>query len=142
MLGDAIATIGWPAGGENDIMENIGKEPSIYHSSLHMTGIDFTEKYATPDGKKLAADFHTYGVIWAPHRMQFYIDAPSNIFATFTPANLPKHASWPFDSGKFFILLNVAVGGNWPGSPDSTTTFPQEMLVDYVRVYGLSSAPK
>jgi beta-glucanase (GH16 family) len=135
MLGDNITTVEWPACGEIDIMENIGKEPSINHASLHMTGGDSTEKYTLPNGEKLASGFHTYGMIWTPARVQFYIDTPGNIYATFTPADLPKTAHWPFDSGKFFFTLNVAVGGSWPGNPDATTKFPQEMLVDYVRVY-------
>jgi beta-glucanase (GH16 family) len=136
MLGDNITTVDWPACGEIDIMENIGKEPSINHGSLHMTGGDLTEKYALPNGEKLASGFHIYGMIWSPARVQFYIDAPTNIYATFTPADLPNTAHWPFDDGKLFIILNVAVGGKWPGNPDANTTFPQEMLVDYVRVYG------
>jgi beta-glucanase (GH16 family) len=135
MLGDNIATVPWPASGEIDNMENIGKEPSIAHSSLHMTGGDLTEKATLPNGEKLASAFHIYGMIWAPGKIQFYLDTPTNIYATFTPANLPVTAKWPFDGGKFFFLLNVAVGGNWPGNPDATISFPQEMLVDYVRVY-------
>jgi beta-glucanase (GH16 family) len=142
MLGDNISTVDWPACGEIDTMENIGKEPSAYHSSLHMTGGDLTEKYALPDGEKLASGFHIFGVTWSPARIQFYIDIPANPYATFTPADLPKTAQWPFDSGKFFILLNVAVGGNWPGNPDASIDFPQEMLVDYVRVYSQAGAPR
>ena len=91
MLGDNIATVPWPACGEIDIMENIGKEPSIAHSSLHMTGGDLTEKYTLPNGEKLASAFHIYGMIWTPGKMQFYLDTPTNIYATFTAANLPKH---------------------------------------------------
>jgi beta-glucanase (GH16 family) len=135
MLGDNITTVGWPASGEIDIMENIGKEPSIYHSSLHMTGGDLTEKYTQPTGEKLASGFHIYGMTWSPKRIDFYIDTPNNPYATFTPTTLPAAAKWPFDGGKFFFILNVAVGGNWPGSPDATISFPQEMLVDFVRVY-------
>jgi beta-glucanase (GH16 family) len=138
MLPDDIATVGWPAAGEIDIMENIGKEPSIYHGSLHMTGSDLSEQYSLPHGAKFAAEFHIYGMLWTPGHIQFYVDSPANIFATFNAADLPKGAHWPFDSRKFFVLLNVAVGGSWPGSPDATIHFPQEMLVDYVRVY---SAP-
>ena len=135
MLADNITTVPWPASGEIDIMENIGKEPAIYHSSLHMTGGDRTETYTQHSGEKLASAFHTYGMIWAPKRIDFYIDTPNNPYATFTPASLPATAKWPFDDGKFFFILNVAVGGSWPGSPDATSTYPQEMLVDYVRVY-------
>jgi beta-glucanase (GH16 family) len=135
MLSDNITTVPWPASGEIDNMENIGKEPSIAHSSLHMTGGDLTEKFTLPNGEKLASAFHIYGMIWTPGKMQFYLDTPTNIYATFTSANLPGTAKWPFDDGKFFFILNVAVGGSWPGDPDATISFPQEMLVDYVRVY-------
>jgi beta-glucanase (GH16 family) len=135
MLGDNITTVPWPASGEIDIMENIGKEPSIAHSSLHMEGGDLTEKVTLSNAERLASAFHIYGMIWVPGKIQFYLDTPTNIYATFTPASLPATAKWPFDGGKFFLLLNVAVGGNWPGDPDATISFPQEMLVDYVRVY-------
>ena len=138
MLGDNITTVDWPACGEIDIMENIGKEPSIYHGSLHMIGSDLTQKYTLPSGEKLASAFHIYGMTWTPEIIQFYIDTPTSIYATFTSADLPKTAHWPFDGGKFFFILNVAVGGNWPDNPDATITFPQEMLVDYVRVYDQS----
>ncbi len=139
MLGDNIDKVGWPSCGELDIMENIGKEPSIVHGSVHAPGVDLTGTSTLPDDRKLAADFHIYGMIWSPGRIQFYLDTPSNPYATFTSSGLAKNAIWPFDSGKFFILLNLAVGGYWPGSPDATTRFPQEMLVDYVRVYSLQA---
>jgi beta-glucanase (GH16 family) len=136
MLGDRVTSVGWPACGEIDIMENIGKEPSVAHGSLHGPGGgDLTKSYTLPNNEKLASDFHIYGIIWSPGRVQFYVDDPSNNYATFTPADLPKNAVWPFNTGKFFLILNVAVGGSWPGYPDATTKFPQEMLVDYVRVY-------
>jgi beta-glucanase (GH16 family) len=135
MLSDSIATIPWPASGELDIMEVIGKKPSTDYGSLHMTGADFTGHFDLPDGQKLASDFHTYGMIWSRGSVQFYIDSPTNVFASHTPADLPKGGVWPFDDSKFFIILNLAVGGNWPGNPDATTKFPREMLVDYVRVY-------
>jgi beta-glucanase (GH16 family) len=135
MLANNISAVPWPASGEIDIMENIGKEPDIYHSSLHMTGGDRTETYKHPNGEELASAFHTYGIIWSPKRIDFYIDTPGNPYATFNPASLPATAKWPFDDGTFFVILNVAVGGSWPGNPDATSTYPQEMLVDFVRVY-------
>ncbi|AXC10700.1 secreted hydrolase [Acidisarcina polymorpha] len=135
MLGDSIAAVGWPACGELDIMENIGKTPSTVYGSIHAPGGDLTKSLTLPDSQTLGEAFHVYGMIWSPGRVQFYFDNPSNVYARYTPADLPKGAIWPFDTGKFFILLNVAVGGNWPGNPDSSTKFPQEMLVDYVRVY-------
>jgi len=74
--------------------------------------------------------------------VQYYVDDPANIYATYTPATLASlpGAVWPFDSGNAqFFILNLAVGGSWPGSPNSTTPFPSEMFVDYVRVYALAS---
>ncbi len=137
MLGDNITTVDWPACGEIDIMENIGKLPSIAYGSIHAPEVNLTKSYTLPNGEKLASAFHIYGVIWSPGRMEFYVDSPDNIFATYTLDGLPKNASWPFDKGKFFLILNLAVGGKWPGNPDATTKFPQEMLVDYVRVYAV-----
>lgn len=135
MLGDNIPTVPWPACGELDIMENIGKKPATVYGSIHMTGADFTGHADLPDGQKFASEFHIYGMIWSRERIQFYLDSPTNVYASYTPADLPKGGVWPFDGGKFFIILNFAVGGNWPGNPDATTKFPKEMLVDYVRVY-------
>jgi beta-glucanase (GH16 family) len=134
MLGNNIDTAGWPACGEIDIMENIGKEPAINHGSLHGPGYapgNVTASYTLPTGA-LSDDFHVYAAEWDTSQVRFYVD--SNLYATFTSANLPSGSPWAFTQ-PFFILLNVAVGGDWPGSPDSTTQFPQQMLVDYVRVY-------
>jgi beta-glucanase (GH16 family) len=137
MLGNDIATIGWPKCGEIDIMENIGKEPSTVHGSLHgpsTTGAtsDFTAPFSLPAGQNFADDFHLYAVEWEPGTVRFYVDA--NLYATLNQAQWPAGGTWVFDH-PFFLLLNVAVGGDWPGSPDATTVFPQQMLVDYVRVY-------
>ncbi len=115
-------------------MENIGKEPAIDHGSLHGPGYapgNVTASYTIPTGG-LSDDFHLYAVEWEAQQVRFYVD--STLYATFTPANLPAGSPWEFNK-PFFILLNVAVGGGWPGAPDGTTQFPQQMLVDYVRVY-------
>lgn len=138
MLGDDIATAHWPACGEIDILENIGRKPATLFGSIHGTGFTghiISNHYTLPGHAALADAFHVYGILWSPKKIQFYIDDPSNVYATETPADLPMGAIWPFDGGKFFILLNVAVGGEWPGPPDATTHFPQQMLVDYIRVY-------
>jgi beta-glucanase (GH16 family) len=136
LLGNDIGTIGWPASGEIDIMENIGKEPSLVHGSLHGPGYsgdrDYTSEYKLPGGVSFADDFHVFAVEWEPKSVRFFVD--QELYATFTPARLPAGMKWVFDH-PFFIILNVAVGGDWPGPPDATTTFPQTMLVDYVRVY-------
>jgi beta-glucanase (GH16 family) len=137
MLGNDITSAGWPKCGEIDIMENIGKEPSIVHGSLHgpsTTGntSDTTAAFNLPAGQTFAGDFHIYAVEWAPGTIRFYVD--SNLYSTVNSSQWPAGGTWVFDH-PFFILLNVAVGGSWPGSPDNTTVFPQQMLVDYVRVY-------
>ena len=137
MLGDNISADDWPKCGEIDIMENIGKEPGVNHGSLHGPSStsptsDLTKTIALPNGKRLSDDFHVYAVEWEPGIVRFYLD--SNLYATFTSAQWPAGGTWVFDH-PFFIILNVAVGGDWPGAPDATTVFPQTMLVDYVRVY-------
>ena len=140
MLGDNIGSVGWPASGEIDIMENVGFEPGTVHGSVHGPGYTggsgISATYALPAGQKFSDDFHVYAVEWQPNVVRFYVD--STLYETVTPSNLPGGAVWEFDH-PFFLLLNVAVGGDWPGAPDSTTVFPQTMLVDYVRVYQQSN---
>ena len=118
-------------------MENVGKEPGINHGSLHGPSStnatsDVTATITLPPGQKLSDNFHVYAAEWEPGTVRFYLDA--NLYATFTSAQWPAGGAWVFDH-PFFLILNVAVGGDWPGSPDGTTAFPQTMLVDYVRVY-------
>ncbi len=137
MLGNNITTVNWPACGEIDIMENIGKEAGTVHGSLHSSSTvaktsDASAPFSLPAGQNFADDFHLYAVEWEPGAVRFYVD--SNLYGTFTQSQWPAGGAWTFDH-PFFIILNVAVGGSWPGSPDGTTMFPQQMLVDYVRVY-------
>ena len=138
MLGDDIDKVGWPRCGEIDIMENIGKEPSKVHGSIHGPGPsgsstdDMTAVYRLPAGENFSDAFHIFAVEWEPKVIRFYADG--NLYETATPSGLPKRTGWVFDH-PFFLLLNLAVGGDWPGSPDGSTHFPQQMLVDYVRVY-------
>jgi len=137
MMGNDIGAVDWPKCGEIDVMENIGKEPGMVHGSLHGPSTvapttSVTSTVALPNGQNFADDFHVYAVEWEPAEIRFYVDA--NNYATFKKVNWASTGTWPFDH-PFFILLNVAVGGDWPGSPDATTQFPQQMLVDYVRVY-------
>jgi len=140
MLGDDIPTAGWPRCGEIDIMENIGKEPGAVHASIHgppdptsgKPTADLTTKFSLPGNPKLADDFHLYAVEWEPNELRFFIDQTN--YATFTRKQWPANAPWPFDH-KFFLILNLAVGGKWPGNPNNSTVFPQQLLVDYVRVY-------
>ncbi len=150
MLGDNIKTIGWPKCGEIDIMENIGKEPATVHGSIHGplsngTSTDLTAPAKLASGKNFYENFHIYAVEWEPAEIRFYVD--QTLFATYTPQsqiNIPGSTapptpseiagSWVFDH-PYFLLLNVAVGGDWPGPPDATSAYPQSMLIDYVRVY-------
>jgi len=140
LLGNNISTAGWPACGEQDVMEHINApQPDWIAGSLHGTDANLTQEYPGTSGASFsAADFHTYGMIWSPESIKYYVDSPSNVYATFTPSSLSGEsgAVWPFDSGTgAFIILNLAVGGDYPGSPNSSTPFPSEVLVDYVRVY-------
>ena len=136
MLGANIDAVSWPDCGEIYIMENIGKEPSTNHGSLHMpaTGTmnddDLTGQYSLNAGK-LGDDFHTYAVEWSSAAIKFYVD--DQLYETQTPSTATGR-TWEFDA-PFFIILNVAVGGAFPGSPNTSTVFPQMMKVDWVRVY-------
>jgi len=132
MLGNDINTVQWPNCGEIDIMENIGKQPAIVYGTLHgPTQFSIGGSYTLPTGK-LADDFHIYAIEWEPTQVRIYFD--NILYETVKNTDLAQGVHWPFDH-PFFIILNVAVGGNWPGNPDGTTVFPQQMLVDYVRVY-------
>lgn len=136
MLGDDIEKAGWPTCGEIDVMENIGREPTVVHGTIHGPGYSGGKGIGTavrlPSEARFADGFHEFAVEWEPQALRFYLDG--TLYATRTPADLPAGAKWVFDH-PFFIILNVAVGGDWPGKPDATTTFPQVMRVDYVRVY-------
>jgi beta-glucanase (GH16 family) len=144
-LGNHIATAGWPASGEQDIMErvNAAKTPLDWNEgSVHGPGftgdVGLGTIYNFPAGQT-AAGWHTYGIIWQKNSAAFYVDDPTKPYVTYTnPTSLSKlnGAVWPFDTGdSAFLILNVAVGGDWPGAPDASTAFPSEMKVDYVRVY-------
>jgi beta-glucanase (GH16 family) len=137
MLGDDIETVHWPQCGEIDIMENIGKEKDAVHGSLHgpnpaATTADQTSTFQLPTGQNFSDDFHVFAVEWDDTSIKFFVDA--NNYATMTKEQWPQGSPWVFDH-PFFIILNLAVGGDWPGPPDASTQFPGEMLVDYVRVY-------
>jgi len=135
MLGDDYSTVGWPKCGEIDIMESIGSEANSIRGTLHgpgYTGLPaLTTAYKLPHGR-FSDGFHVFAIEWEPRAVRFYVDA--ELYATKTPAELPEGTRWAFDH-PFFVILNLAVGGNWPGSPDEAPVFPQRMLVDYVRVY-------
>jgi beta-glucanase (GH16 family) len=136
MLGADIGSVSWPACGEIDIMENVGHEPTIVHGTLHGPGYSggspLGASYSLPGEERFADAFHVFAVEWETDVIRFYVD--DELYKTRTPADVPDGARWVYDH-PFYLLLNVAVGGNWPGAPDSTTTFPQTLHVDYVRVY-------
>jgi beta-glucanase (GH16 family) len=128
---------GWAASGEIDIMELVGHEPDVVHGTLHYGGrwpnnVHRGAAYRLPSGK-FSDDFHTFALEWREGQMRWFVDGVyyQNQNSWYTEGH-PFPA--PFDQ-EFHMILNVAVGGNWPGSPDNTTEFPQSMIIDYVRVY-------
>lgn len=135
MMGTDIDSARWPWAGEIDVMENIG-EPSRIYSTLHGPGYSgakgISMGYDLPAGEAVNTGFHVYAVEWSPEKISFYFD--DHRIVERTPKDLPAGTKWVYDH-PFFLILNVAVGGDWPGYPDETTSFPQRMLVDYVRVY-------
>ncbi|MGA2085601.1 MAG: family 16 glycosylhydrolase [Terracidiphilus sp.] len=143
LMGNNIATVNWPACGEMDVLErvNAATTPDWNEGSIHGTGFTGGTGLGTvfnfPSGLT-AAGWHNYGMIWSPGSVAYYVDNPAQPYVTYTTSNLTglAGAAWPFDAGQSnFILLNLAVGGDWPGSPNASTPFPSQMLVDYVRVY-------
>ncbi|HEX4578029.1 MAG TPA: glycoside hydrolase family 16 protein [Edaphobacter sp.] len=139
LLGDDHETAHWPSCGEIDILETIGAPDTMY-STLHGPGYSggkgISQKFPLPAAESVTA-FHLYAVEWAFNDIKFFFD--DHLIAERTPADLPPGTTWVYDH-PFYLLLNLAVGGKWPGSPD-TTTFPQQMLVDYVRVYTRKPEP-
>ena len=143
-LGNHIATDGWPRSGEQDIMERVNASltPDWNEGSIHGPGfvgdVGLGTKFYFPKGQNVAA-WHTYGITWKKDSIAFYVDDPTKPYVTYTnPESLKPlpGATWPFDTGdSAFLLLNLAVGGDWPKSPDPTTTFPSELKVDYIRIY-------
>ena len=140
MLGADIDTVGWPRSGEIDVMENIGREPGIVHGTVHGPGYSGSSGIggpATLGTASFADDFHIYAVEWWPTEIRWSIDG--TMCRSTTTADLPTGSKWVFDH-PFFVLLNLAVGGAWPGDPDASTVFPQSMTIDYVRVYRASAS--
>ncbi len=136
MLGADNQQVGWPSSGELDVMEIDGSVPALLNASIHgpaKTGpYSFTNSFQLPAGGSFSHDFHVFGLDWSPNLIRWYVDG--NLYATVTQDQLSADSQWVFDK-PFFILLNLAVGGDLPGPPDQSTTFPQKMLIDYIRVY-------
>lgn len=134
LLGDNIDEVGWPQCGEIDIMTNIGSEPGTVHNGLFAPGqagvATVSQSVDLGGNGRFAEAFHVFAVEWELQAIRWFVD--DVLFHSLTPQDFP--GTWVYDH-PFFILLNVAVGGRWPGYPDTTTRFPQRMLVDYVRVY-------
>jgi hypothetical protein len=147
---DGTGGVGWPACGEIDIMENIGKtnnnEQGKIYGTIHgpQGGGDYNggagvgRSNMLSGGVAYADDFHVFAIVWTTNQIKWFMDEQQ--YFTATPNSLPGGSTWPFTKPQF-ILLNLAVGGNWPGFPSNYTVFPQQMLVDYVRVYAVSNAP-
>jgi beta-glucanase (GH16 family) len=152
MLGSNVFTSGWPASGSVTVAENVsltertnGIGPNVIRATLHgpryFGGNGLWHDDKLPNGGRVDdGNFHTYGIIWSPGMIQFYVDDPANIYFVQDANDLPEGGQWVFDH-PFFLIMNLAVGGDWPGNPDATTPSPSEMLVDYVRVYKIPTVP-
>ena len=126
---------GWPGSGEIDIMEHVGHDEGRVHVSVHTESYNHkigTQRTKTIMLSDVRDSFHIYSIEWYEDRIDFFIDDTK--YFTFTNDNNNDFKTWPFNQ-RFHLLINVAVGGDWPGAPDNTTVFPQDMKVDYVRVY-------
>ena len=133
MIGANSDTVNWPQCGEIDIMEYIGSGPTTVFGTLHGPGYSggnsISKKYSLPNSR-FDTDFHIFGIEWGEDYINFYVD--DVLYNQITPDKTP--GEWVFNQ-PFYIILNLAVGGNLPGSPNSETVFPQTMLVDYIRIY-------
>ncbi|MEJ2616010.1 MAG: family 16 glycosylhydrolase [Ignavibacteriaceae bacterium] len=141
MLGDDITTVSWPACGEIDIMEMVGGDGTNGSTNLSDATVYGTAHWSSSgshaqhggsyslSGGKFADNYHTFTVTWIPQLITWYVDGHQYASLSITSSDLNAFQK------SFYILLNLAVGGNWPGSPDSSTVFPQTMMVDYIRVY-------
>jgi beta-glucanase (GH16 family) len=134
LLGSNFAAVPWPGCGEIDIMEYRGQETSVVHGSLHGPGYfgggAITTSYSAPAA--LDATFHVYAVEWTSTSISWSVDY--HVYFTATPGSMPAGGQWVFNH-PFFVILDLAVGGGFVGPPDANTTFPQQLLVDYVRVF-------
>ena len=124
-LGADYDSVGWPACGELDAMENLGSNTRVVYGSVHAPSYD--ETTSTTSAADLSAGFHTYSLTWTPYQVQMSLDGV--VYATYMP-NMSSIFGKPFS-----VILDLAVGGSWPGNPSSATKFPASMVVDWVRAY-------
>jgi chitodextrinase len=128
---------GWPDGGEIDIMELIGDDPDLVWGTAHgpgWLGQNGIHGNYTLDSGVFADDFHVFSLVWDPDQLKWFVDGEQ--FHSVTKSEVQDAGgTWPFDQYEYYLIMNVAVGGEWPGAPDETTQFPQRMEVDYVRFY-------
>ena len=126
---------GWPRSGEIDIMELVGHEPGKVYGTLHYGpgpgSTQISRGYNLPGGATFNDEFHVFSIEWKMDQIKWYVDGI--LFSTVNKADVGA-ATWPFNED-FFFIMNLAVGGNWPGNPDASTYFPQWLIVDYIRVY-------
>jgi beta-glucanase (GH16 family) len=138
LLGADIDSNPWPNCGEIDIMEYLGDEPTKIFGTVHgpeYSGVQSISKSYELTNDRFDTGFHVFGIEWGPKYINYYVD--DVLYNQITPDDVP--GEWVFDKGPFYIILNLAVGGDLPGSPNAETVFPQTLLVDYVRVYSNGS---
>ncbi len=136
MLGTDFEEVGWPQTGEIDIMELRGQQPRVISGSIHGPGYSAAEAITSDFeilDSRFDTEFHVFAVEWGPDFIDYFVDG--RLYQQLTPESLPDPESWVFNNKDFFIILNVAVGGNYVGNPTDNTRFPQTMTIDYVRVY-------
>ncbi len=135
LLGSNIYTVPWPRCGEIDIMEYVGYDPHKIHGSLHAQDYNGGNSRTGTTTVANEGEWNIYGVTWSEQRIEFYVGEPTNVYASFEPTGSKNEANWPYDQ-KFFVILNLAIGGQWGGQKGvDNSIFPVTYEIDYVRVY-------
>lgn len=132
MLGSNISEAGWPKCGEIDILEYVGREPNKVFTSLHtQDSFGNTINTKKTEIKEIEVGFHLYAIDWTKDKIEFFVDNQS--VYTFSP-DIKNENTWPYNQ-PFYFIINVAVGGNFGGHDIDDSVFPQEFLIDYIKVY-------